>query len=85
VTENKYRPIDCSVHDMLESTAVRRTVARFVVRGEDGTTSVIQDRIDDLFARDGAEYMRTAGGQEIRLDRLASVNDETVRYEPPAG
>jgi len=85
MTDHKYRPIDCSVHDMLESTAVRRTVAHFVVRDEDGTTRVIQDRVDDLFARDGVEYMRTAGGQEIRLDRLASVNDQTVRYERPAG
>ena len=78
MTEENYRPIDCSVHDMLESTSVRGTVAHFVVRGEDGATREIQDRIEDVFARDGVEYMKTAGGQEIRLDRLVEVNGEAV-------
>lgn len=81
MSDNDYTPIACSVHDKLEDTAVRRTVANFVMREEDGGTREFQDRVQDLFARDGVEYMRTAEGLEIRLDRLESVNGERVTYE----
>jgi Rho-binding antiterminator len=76
-----YEPIPCSVHDKLEETAVRRTVAHFVVRGDDGETRELQDRVEDVFARDGVEYMRTGEGHEIRLDRLESVNGERVTVQ----
>lgn len=79
--EEGYVPIACSVHDKLEDSAVRRTVAHFVVRDEDGGSREVQDRIDDVFARDGVEYMRTQGGEEIRLDRIDSVNGERVTFE----
>jgi Rho-binding antiterminator len=78
VTDGDYRPIDCSLHDKLEDAAVRGAVAHLVVREEGGGTRAIQDRIVDLFARDGAEYMRTGDGTETRLDRLESVNGEAV-------
>ncbi|TVP45635.1 MAG: hypothetical protein EA350_08810 [Gemmatimonadales bacterium] len=77
-TDSGYEPIACSVHDKLEETAVRRTVAHFVVREEDGETRELQDRVEDVFARDGVEFMRTGEGHEIRLDRLESVNGERV-------
>jgi len=76
-----YEPIPCSVHDKLEETAVRRTVAHFVVRDDDGETRELQDRVVDVFPRDGVEYMRTGEGQEIRLDRLESVNGERVAIQ----
>jgi Rho-binding antiterminator len=81
IHDDDYVPIACSVHDKLEDTAVRGTVAHFVIRGEDGNSVELQDRIQDVFARDGVEYMRTEGGEEIRLDRIESVNGERVRLE----
>jgi transcriptional antiterminator Rof (Rho-off) len=80
MSEREYEPIPCSVHDKLEDTSVRGTVAHFVVREESGETREIQDRVRDLFARDGVEYMKTAEGLEIPLDRLESVNGEPVIY-----
>ncbi|CAN5791310.1 hypothetical protein BH23GEM11_BH23GEM11_11900 [soil metagenome] len=81
-SDQEYAPIACSVHDKLEETAVRGTVAHFVVRDENGGTTELQDRVEDVFARDGVEYMRTGEGHEIRLDRLETVNGERVTSEP---
>lgn len=81
MADNDYDPIDCSVHDKLEDTAVRGTVAHFVVRSDDGETRELQDEVKDLYSRGGVEYMKTAGGQEIRLDRLEEVNGERVTYQ----
>jgi transcriptional antiterminator Rof (Rho-off) len=83
MTEREYQPIDCSVHDKLEETSVRGTVAHFLVRDEDGREREIQDRVQDVYARDGVEYMKTAEGLEIRLDRLKAVNGEAVTYQEP--
>ena len=83
MTEREYRPIDCSVHDKLEETSVRGTAAHFLVRDEDGREREIQDRVQDVYARDGVEYMKTAEGLEIRLDRLKAVNGEAVTYQEP--
>ena len=81
MTGREYRPIDCSVHDKLEETSVRGTVAHFLIRDEDGGEREIQDRVEDVYARDGVEYMKTAGGLEIRLDSLRAVNGEAVTYQ----
>lgn len=85
MTKEEYEPIPCSVHDKLEETSVRGSVAHFVVREETGATREVQDRVQDLYARDGMEFMKTGGGEEIPLDRLESVNGERVRYEKRGG
>lgn len=80
MNESEYQPIACSVHDKLEETSVRGTVAHILVREADGGEWEVQDRIQDIYARDGVEYMKTAEGLEIRLDRLRAVNGEAVTY-----
>lgn len=69
-----YEPIDCADHDRLESLATLRQIARISYRREDGETRIVEDLIEDLYARDGVEYLRTAGGEELRLDWLESVD-----------
>ncbi|TVR53394.1 MAG: hypothetical protein EA421_11325 [Gemmatimonadales bacterium] len=66
------------MHDKLEETSVRGTIAHFLIRNGEGVEQEIQDRIQDIYARDGVEYMKTAGGLEIRLDRLTAFNGEVV-------
>lgn len=68
-----YEPIDCSVHDRLEHFAVRRTVLSVSFSSPDGTEQDRNGRIADLYAREGAEYMRLDDGTEVRLDRLREV------------
>lgn len=69
-----YEPIDCSDHDKLEALATLRQRARIAYTTENGGTEQVEDLIADVYARDGVEYLRTAGGQELRLDALVSVD-----------
>lgn len=75
-----YEPIDCSDHDRLESLATLRQIARISYRRDDGETGEVEDLIEDLYARDGVEYLRTAAGVELRLDLLVNV-DAKLRVE----
>lgn len=70
-----YSPIDCSAHDRLEAFATLRTPCRIVFRTWEGETREVVDRIVDVFTRGAEEFLRTASDQEIRLDRLDSVED----------
>jgi len=70
-----YSPISCSLHDHLESAATLGRPCRIVFRVALGAApQEVLDRIADVFARGGAEFLLTAGGTEVRLDRLESVD-----------
>ena len=69
-----YRPIDCSLHDRLEAAATLRKIVAISYRTPQGELVEIEDRILDIFTRDGAEYLRLSGASEIRLDDLCSVD-----------
>lgn len=69
-----YEPIDCADHDRLESLATLRQIARISYRNDDGETGEVEGLIEDLYARDGVEYLRMAAGEELRLDWLVSVD-----------
>jgi Rho-binding antiterminator len=75
---SEYTPIDCALHDRLESIATLRNVVRIEYVSDSGDVRALDDRIADVFARDGGEYVRTASGLEIRLDRLETVDG--IRY-----
>lgn len=70
-----YIPIDCEFHDVLEAAATLRRNVAIDYRDDEGNRRVVDARIADLFARDGAEYMRLDDGSLIRLDKLVSIDD----------
>lgn len=80
--EKGYRPIDCSVHDELLALATLGRVTDIAFQDERGEEQAVRDRIADVFTRSGAEYLRTAGGLEIRLDRLRLVDGRAVPGGP---
>lgn len=69
-----YLPIDCSLHDRLEALATLRRPCRIRYSGADGGPHEVVDRIADVFAADGEEFLRTAGGVTVRLDRVVGVD-----------
>jgi transcriptional antiterminator Rof (Rho-off) len=73
-TGEPYRPIDCSLHDELEAAATLRKTVRISYRASQGGLVEIEDRILDIFTRDGAEYVQLSRGAEVRLDDLRSVD-----------
>lgn len=68
-----YEPIDCSLHDRIEEHATLHKDVRIVYRNGMDVTEVT-DRITDWFAKDGEEFMRTANGLTVRLDRIVSID-----------
>lgn len=79
-----YVPIDCEFHDVLEAVATLRRVVAIDHLDDEGNRRVVDARIADLFARDGAEYMRLDDGSLIRLDKLVSIDDaqRSIRTRP---
>ena len=73
-----YTPIDCSLHDRLESLATLGPVVRIEYVDDSGAVQSTDDRIVDVYARAGVEYLRLARGLEIRLDHLETVDG--IRY-----
>lgn len=72
-----YIPIDCGVHDRLEHWAVRHETVEVVWR--DGAEEhTAHTRIVDVFAREGADWVRLGTGAEVRADRLARVGGVAV-------
>lgn len=79
-----YESIDCSLHDELEARATRRTLCAIRFRGEDDDAArEVTDRIVDVFACDGEEFIRLSSGEEIRLDRLEAVDGVVFRGTEP--
>jgi Rho-binding antiterminator len=73
MTARDYRPIDCGVHDRIESWAVRRTPVTLRFADDEGRERERAGRIVDVFARDGAEFLVLHDRTEVRLDRLRSI------------
>lgn len=72
MAEAVYRPIACGVHDHLEAYAVRRTRVRVAWRDGDATREA-ETTIADVFAADGADWVRLGTGDVVRADRLVAV------------
>lgn len=69
-----YQPVSCEFHDVLETLAIRRNPVVIVYRDEHGAHAEVRDRILDVSARGGEEFMALQGGLSLRLDRIVSVN-----------
>ena len=73
-----YTPIDCAVHDRLESWAVRGAVVEVVWQADAGERQA-ETTVADVFARDGADWVRLGTGETVRADRLVTVGGVAVR------
>lgn len=73
----EYQPIDCGLHDRLEDVAIRHASSRLRYRDANGSEIESDEVIDDVFARDGVEYVRTRSGLEIRLDDIVALDGVT--------
>ena len=71
-----YQPVSCSFHDRLDNAAVRRRRYRVRYRLEDGRLDEVVTTIQDVFAREGAEFARLGDGTLVRLDRLDGIEPD---------
>lgn len=77
-----YTPIACGVQDRLESWAVRGTEVE-VVWTDGGDERRQHARIADVYAEDGADWVRLSTGETVRADRLVSVGGVRVTDAEP--
>ena len=77
--DDRYRPIDCDQHSVLELFAMRRKAVVGHAQDETGVPFRLEATVYDVVTRDAAEYllMRDAAGKtlQVRLDRLLSLHE----------
>lgn len=71
-----YVPIDCNYYDLLEIAAMRRREVEIRYTDQQGSPALVHARIEDLWARNGEEFMRLANGAVLRLDQLISLDGQ---------
>ena len=68
-----YTPIACGFHDRLEHAAVLRQPVEIAWR--DGLAERrAQTTVEDVFAKEGADWVRLGTGETLRADRLVSLD-----------
>ena len=69
-----YQPISCGLHSEYELLAMRRARVSLVHRDDQGVEHCLQGRVEDVFTRQGAEYLRLkledGETRDLRLDRI---------------
>ena len=73
-----YSPISCEFHDLLETRATTHAVTSVVFRNEAGDVERRSAVVNDVFARNGEEFLVLDSGDTVRLDRLLEVDGEKL-------
>jgi Rho-binding antiterminator len=73
-----YLPISCDFHSELELFALRQVPVEITYRQTDGSLATVHQAIQDLYARNGEEFLLLPDGSEIRLDQLVSVGGKLL-------
>ena len=76
--QRPYIPINCDVHDELESLATLRQECVILYRDSNHQEVTVKGRIEDIFSCEKEEYLRLSNGTIIRLDELIHVNDQIL-------
>ena len=68
-----YRPISCDYYDELTWFSTQKKEVEIVYLDQNALEQRISDQITDLQTKNKEEFLITASGLSIRLDRLVSV------------
>lgn len=74
-----YSPINCEFHDVLEALATTRKPSTIRFLDERGAAQLRMATVDDLYARNGAEYLSLSSGEIVRLDRILEADGEILK------
>lgn len=70
----EYKPISCDAHDELLARATLKRECDLGYEDADGNTATVHGIIEDVYSKDGAEYLRTKSGLTLRLDQLRELD-----------
>lgn len=68
-----YQPINCDYYDELILLILRKQKCRIAYWDAANCQINIEDYLEDIYAKQGEEFLRLKNYDEIRLDRLISV------------
>ena len=77
MAEDRYEPVSCDYHDQLEAAAMHRQKVELEFDLE-GVTQRERGRVEDVYTRDGAEFVKFSAGDgpiDIRLDHIISLKE----------
>ena len=72
----KYKPINCNYHSVLEHYATLGTFCRIQFYTAIHEFKTVQAIIKNIYTLKAEEFMVLSTGEEIRLDRIVRVNDK---------
>jgi uncharacterized protein YdhG (YjbR/CyaY superfamily)/transcriptional antiterminator Rof (Rho-off) len=79
----QYIPVSCEFHDRLEDLATLRKQASVSYFDDGGVQQQRDAVINDVFAREGADYVALSSGETVRMDRLIEVDGYQLADFPP--
>jgi Rho-binding antiterminator len=74
MSDTGYTPISCEFHDVLEANATLRKPVQIRFRDDAGAVQERLAVVQDVFAREGSEFVALSTGDTVRLDRLLGVD-----------
>ncbi len=81
---NAYKLVGCSFHDELEALATLRQQCQIIYQTENGDIVELDGQIIDVYTANReefvAEFIKLKNGNEVRLDRLISVNGKSIQF-----
>ncbi len=72
-----YKSISCSSYDEFESLAVTKTLVE-IIYDSDNSEKSVKGIIEDVFSKNGGEFIKINSGEIIRLDAILSVNGKQI-------
>jgi putative redox protein len=79
-SDNDYQIVDCGFHDQLEALATLHQPSTITYHTDIGELTTVKGQIVDIYAANHADFLKLQDGTVIRLDRLVSVNDQSIRF-----
>lgn len=77
-TTSTYTPIACSFYDRIEEAIVLRKTVLLVYQNIEGAELAVEIRLKDTQTKEGAEFLVLPSGEEIRMDRIVSLDGEVL-------
>jgi len=71
-----YQPIACDFHSVVEEAVLHGQPQDVLYRSAGGALRLARRPVEDVYAKEGAEYLRLAGTAAVRLDRVVRIGDD---------
>ncbi len=76
--KNDYKPVSCDLSDELEALSTLKKPVRLKIENELGRIEWRLGHIQDLYARNHADYLKLRDGTEIRLDKILEWREASI-------